>query len=272
MECIIALNTKIFKGIIDSMKLKLPALVLSVGQACNLRCKNCANFAPHALPEMRKYPVESIIADFETLFKVVDIGLLQIQGGEPLVYKDLNKLLGYLSACREITQIVIATNGIKTPNDETMMLCRMHKIPFRISNYPQQRDNTQNFATKCKNFKVDVFWYDFASNQTLWYDCGGLDVPREDDDEVVAERFNHCAFRGCLTLEDGELHRCSRAKNAYKMQGIELEEGDYVRVRNNENLLEDIISYHTPLRFENACRYCNGTDGVKMIPAAEQLD
>ena len=228
------------------MKLNLPGLVLSVGQACNLRCKNCANFAPHALSEMRRYSVESIIADFEALFKVANIALLQIQGGEPLVYKDLNKLLGYLSACREVEYISIATNGTITPSDETMMLCRMHKIPFRVSNYPQNRDNLQNLALKLRVFKVDAVMYDFASKQALWYDCGGMDTPRENDDNVVAERFNRCAFRGCLTLEDGELHRCSRAKNAYKLQGIELEAGDYVQVRNNPNLRADIIAYHTP--------------------------
>ena len=237
------------------MKLNLPGLVLSVGQACNLRCKNCANFAPHALSEMRRYSVESIIADFEALFKVANIALLQIQGGEPLVYKDLSKLLRYLSACREINQVII-----------------VHKIPLRVSNYPQNRDNLQNLALKLRVFKVDAVMYDFASKQALWYDCGGLNTPRENDDNVVAERFNRFAFRGCFTFEDGELHRCSRAKNAYNLQGIELKAGDYVQVRNNPNLRADIIAYHTSPRFENACRYCNGTCGVKMIPAAEQLD
>ena len=95
------------------MKLEVPFLVLSVGQACNLRCKNCANFAPYALPEMRKYPIESIISDFEALFKAVGkINSLQIQGGEPLIYQDLPKLVAYLATCPEIENIVIATNGI----------------------------------------------------------------------------------------------------------------------------------------------------------------
>ena len=244
------------------MRVSIPYLVLSVGQACNLRCKNCANFAPQSLPEMRKYSLESIIADFETIFKSADIELLQIQGGEPLVYKGLNKLLGYLGACREVNRIVIATNGIITPSDETMLICRMNKISFRVSNYPQNRGNLQNFVIKCKTFKVDVNLYDFASQKALWYDCGGLDTPREENDRIVTERFNRCSFKGCLTLEDGELHRCSRAKNAYNLQNIELMPEDYVQVRGNKNFLNDLIAYHTPPRFEN---------NVNMIPAAEQL-
>lgn len=228
------------------MRVEIPYLVLSVGQACNLRCKNCANFAPKALPNMRKYSLETIIADFETIFKSADINLLQIQGGEPLVYKELHKLLGYLGACREVKRITIATNGLITPSDEIMLLCRINRISFRISNYPQNRNNLQNFVLKCKNFNVDVNLYDFASKQALWYDCGGLNMPRENDDRIVAERFNRCAFKGCLTLEDGELHRCSRARNAYKLQGFELEPDDYVQVRGNKNFLNDLISYHTP--------------------------
>ena len=228
------------------MRVTIPFLVLSVGQACNLRCRNCANFAPYALPEMRKYSLESIIGDFEAILKVADINSLQIQGGEPLIYKELNKLLGYLGACHEINKIAIATNGMITPSDEIMMICRINKIGLRISNYPQNRNNLPHFVQKCRTFRIDTSLYDFSSNQSLWYDCGGLNMPRENNDKVVAKRFYNCDFQGCLTLEDGELHRCSRAKNAYKLQGINLEPGDYVQVRNNPNLLNDLIDYHTP--------------------------
>lgn len=244
---------------------------MSVGQACNLRCKNCANFSPYATNEMRKYSLESIISDLEIMFNSADVDLLQIQGGEPLIYKELTKLLGYLSACREVQQIHVATNGMLTPSDEIMLICSMNKIFLRVSNYPQNKDNLQNIAGKCRSFRVSASLYDFSSREALWYDCGGLDVPRENDDRIVSERFQRCGFKGCLTLEDGELHRCSRAKNAYKLQGFEPEAGDCVRVRGNKNFLDDLVAYHSPPRFETACRYCNGTHNVKKIPAAEQL-
>ena len=46
---------------------------------------------------------------------------------------------------------------------------------------------------------------------------------------------------------------------------------DFVKVRGNENLVEDLFSYLSNPRFETACRYCNGTFGTRKIPAAEQL-
>lgn len=254
------------------MKIRLPFLVLSVGQMCNLRCKDCANFAPYALPEMRKYSLESIVSDFESLFKAVaKIDVLQIQGGEPLVYKELPKLIGYLGECSEIEQITIATNGMLIPNDEVIHACINNKVKFRISNYPQNRNNLSAFVEKLSAYRIDAELYDFATKESFWLDCGGLDTPRENNDEVVARRFNSCSFKGCLTMENGELHRCSRAKNAYSLQGFNSVKGDFVNVRNNKNLYDDIIQYHTPPHFETACRYCLGTSSARKIPPAQQL-
>ena len=204
------------------MKIRIPYMVLSVGQMCNLRCKNCANFAPYVPKECRRYPVESIIADFETLFTVVGrIDRLQIQGGEPFTYSDLPKLTGYLSACNEVGEIIIATNGTITPRDEVMHRFSLNKIKFRVSNYMQNRRNLDFFAIKAQAYRIETFSYDFASQEALWFDCGDVNTPREDDDAVVAERFNRCAFKVCLTMENGDLHRCSRAPNAHIMQNFE---------------------------------------------------
>ena len=255
------------------MKFGIPFLVLSVGQMCNLKCKNCANFAPYATKEMRRYSLKSIITDFEDLFSVIGrIDRLQIQGGEPLTYTDLPKLTGYLSACEEIGSIEIATNGTITPRDEWWHNFSINNIKIRVSNYPQNRNNIELFVAKAQAYRVDVRLYDFASRESVWFDCGGLDTPRENDDRVVSERFDKCAFKGCLTFENGDLHRCSRAPNAHKLQGFDMPPPtDFVRVRDNKKLHDDLFAYLAYPRFETACRYCNGTYNTKKILAAEQL-
>ncbi len=257
------------------MEFRIPYLVLSVGQMCNLRCKNCANFAPYVPPELRRYPSENIIADFESLFKVVDrIDRLQIQGGEPLIYSDLPKLTSYLNACKEVAKIDIATNGTITPKDEWWQIFSANKkVKFRVSDYPQNHGNLDTFLSKAQDYHIEVALYKFASRKSLWFDCGGMDTPREDNDAVVSKRFNKCAFRVCLTLEDGELHRCSRAPNAHKMQGFDNQPPpvDFVSVRDNHNLREHLEAYLVHPHFETACRYCYGTAGAKKVPAAEQL-
>lgn len=253
------------------MQLKLPRLILSVRQMCNLRCKNCGNFVPYAPKETRRYPIENIIADFESLFKVVGkIKRLQIQGGEPLLYSDLPKLTSYLRARKEVQKIIVATNGMICPDDELMKNFAANKIHIRVSNYLKNKSTL--LADKAKIFGVEIRLYNFVSGEALWYDCGDKNTPREDDDAVVAERFANCAFNICLTLENGKLHRCSRAPNAHKIQGFDaIPKIDFVSVRDNDNLRDHLISYLANPHFETACRHCYGTAGAKKIPAAEQL-
>ena len=57
-------------------------LNICVGQACNYRCKDCANFAPYAKTDHLRYPIGSIVEDIEKLFPFFSkIDTLHIQGG-----------------------------------------------------------------------------------------------------------------------------------------------------------------------------------------------
>lgn len=43
-------------------------MALSVGQACNFKCKDCANFAPYAKVENMRYSLEEIKKDITKIF------------------------------------------------------------------------------------------------------------------------------------------------------------------------------------------------------------
>lgn len=59
-------------------------LVLVVGQACSLKCKNCANFAPYAPKEMLHYSFADIQRSLTVIWNALGgIQKVQIQGGEP---------------------------------------------------------------------------------------------------------------------------------------------------------------------------------------------
>ena len=75
----------------------IPFIVISVGQACNFRCRDCGNFAPLAPAECRRYDVDTIINNIQCILKYAPyIEGMGVQGGEPFVYNDLDKLLVYL--------------------------------------------------------------------------------------------------------------------------------------------------------------------------------
>ena len=57
-------------------------IVVSVGQACNFKCRDCGNFAPISPVEFRRYKVDDIISDLDTILKnVAKVSGIQIQGG-----------------------------------------------------------------------------------------------------------------------------------------------------------------------------------------------
>lgn len=79
------------------MPLRIRFMVLSVGQACNYKCKNCGNFAPFAPAEFMRYKFEDITQSMNQILESVDnIRILQIQGGEPFLYSDLGRLVKHL--------------------------------------------------------------------------------------------------------------------------------------------------------------------------------
>ncbi len=72
-------------------------LSVCVGQACNYKCKDCANFAPFAKRENLRYEIDAIKKDLKNImpyFSIIDT--LHIQGGEPFVYSDLSMLIEYI--------------------------------------------------------------------------------------------------------------------------------------------------------------------------------
>lgn len=254
-------------------RVQIPYMVVSVGQACNLKCRDCANFAPLAPIEWMKYSVNEICNDFQNMFsRRIKIGTVQIQGGEPFIYSELEKLLVFLGKQKNIGNILnitIATNGKLIPNDKILDTISQYDVFVRISRYEVCDNLATNLYNKCLGKHIRCEFYDFASKKTLWYLCGGIEIERETNNEVVEQRYQNCDFRGCLTLERGELSYCSRATNSFRIQGFERKKDDYFNVR-------DKFSYRLLRKFVNkrhymeACRYCNGTDTDKMVSPAIQ--
>ncbi len=99
-------------GLIDPYGRVHDYLRISVTDRCNLRCVYC-------MPEegMEFEPHESILS-YEEIASVVrvlakrGVRKLRLTGGEPLVRKDIDKLVEMLSAIAGIEDIALTTNGI----------------------------------------------------------------------------------------------------------------------------------------------------------------
>lgn len=207
-------------------------LVLVVGQACTLRCKDCANFSPYADQSRKAYDIEKTLNDLHNVVNSVwRIRKLQIQGGEPFVYPYLNKILEYVVHEDKIKEVDIATNGTVIPYNFFDYL-KNKKVNVRISDYPVvSEEKMQKLCNEFERQGVAYTKYEFVGKDGLWRDSGGVDTKREDNGKKVSSRFRLCSFRGCWTLENGIIGRCSRSTHSLYIQKFQTLPKDYIQVR-----------------------------------------
>src|SRR5689334_11346616 len=98
-------------GLVDIFGRRHNNLRISVTDRCNLRCTYC-------MPEDVTFLDRSELLSFEEIARFVQVaaGLgvnkIRLTGGEPLMRKELHKLVRLLAAVPGITDIGLTTNGI----------------------------------------------------------------------------------------------------------------------------------------------------------------
>src|SRR3954470_11525644 len=96
----------------DRLGRPLRSLRVSVTDRCNLRCQYC-------MPELDYawLPRESIL-DFEEIATIVDVftslgvDRVRLPGGEPLLRRDLSRLVALLADRPAVRDLALTTNGV----------------------------------------------------------------------------------------------------------------------------------------------------------------
>ncbi len=107
-----SLHSHPIEPVTDAFERPLRSLRLSVTDRCNLRCRYCM---PE--PEYVWLPREDILS-FEEMATLTgyftDLGVdkVRLTGGEPLLRRDLARLVRLLRQDRRITEVALTTNGI----------------------------------------------------------------------------------------------------------------------------------------------------------------
>ncbi|MER3422298.1 MAG: GTP 3',8-cyclase MoaA [Nitrospiraceae bacterium] len=99
-------------AVIDTLCRPLRSLRLSVTDRCNLRCKYCMPEEEYAwLPRENILTFEEMDA-LTGIFTELGIDKVRLTGGEPLLRRDLPRLIRMLSKNRYLKDIALTTNGI----------------------------------------------------------------------------------------------------------------------------------------------------------------
>lgn len=240
-----------------------------VGQACNYKCKDCANFAPYAESRNKKYKVDNIKSDMDKIlpfFKEID--KVHIQGGEPFLHSELEEILAYTKKYNGIVKKVqIATNGSFIPSEEVLELLTDNYYEVRISNY---KNNTklEELIEVLKQKGIHYRMYNFADKKGTWTDCGSMEyvAPLK---ENVESKVARCSWCMCYSVENGMVGRCARSIPALSLQKINAKKTDYLFLNTSIDK-QEVDKYFMFINTMECCKYCKGSDG-EIIDAAIQI-
>lgn len=256
-------------------KLNINNLILWVGTKCTLKCKNCCNLIPYS--EQKSFDYLNILNDLKKIYNVANINLLQIQGGEPFTHPYIDKIINEIGKL-DINEIQIATNATLLLNDNTIKTLQNNpQIQIRISDYECVKKQRLNFIKQLEENNIKYSLYDFENNDKTWFNSGGVNEKRANDDEVI-NIYKKCLNKHCHLLYDGNLAVCGKIPIIREIYGDQsknkYEEINVRKYKNNifkKKLLKKALDnfYKKSDSYREACRYC--IEANERIPAAIQL-
>lgn len=268
-------------------RIVLPNVTLTPTMRCNLKCALCGVLVPQYeyRPQMT---VDDFAKTLDAVFSIVDrVGRLQITGGEPLLYPELERIL---ELCFEYTgrfdELWFLSNCTAPFRESVLLILKEHadQVVVHCSDYgirpkilEQNLQLLEENGIRCKYLKY------YGDDQYFggWVDNGDF-VPHH---RTVQE--NEAVFAGCSLgcrgglwyVRGGQMHWCGRSIRGTELGKVPLRQEDYLDIFDDRTSVEEKREQLTRLmavRSITACDYCNGyygtTDDTKRRPAGRQLE
>ncbi|MDX1386806.1 MAG: GTP 3',8-cyclase MoaA [bacterium] len=124
----------------DSFHRNIEYVRLSVTDLCNIRCRYC--MPVEGVPKTSKDQILSFEEIHRLIRILVELGVrsVRITGGEPLVRKDLPKLLSQLNSIPALEDLCLTTNGIHLEEHaEALFSAGLKRINIHLDTLDSQR-------------------------------------------------------------------------------------------------------------------------------------
>jgi cyclic pyranopterin phosphate synthase len=124
----------------DSLGRPLGQLRVSVTDRCNLRCHYCMPEEEyHWLPREDLLSYEEI-AELAAAFSEAGVRKVRLTGGEPLLRRDLHRLVGLLAANERLRDIALTTNGILLAESaRALRAAGLHRVTVSLDTLRPER-------------------------------------------------------------------------------------------------------------------------------------
>lgn len=261
-------------------KIDIPYMQIVVTTQCTLKCKDCHDLMPLFKKEQHyKGRLENITKDLKCLLDSVDsIMSVRILGGEPLLFKDLPKLIDYIKNEQKIKSFDIITNATIPISDDILhSLKDCYKARVIIDDYSKQvqslksQEKLHHIQTRLKQYDIRHFVLHWDTQK--WFSTGEIKKANRTR-EQIAKNFLDCGMY-CVSMignmgGSGNIFICPRATSMSKIYGINALKGDFVSL-DSKNLKDDLRLFYKKTYFES-CDYCGDMSKKQPIEVAIQLD
>lgn len=247
----------------------LDNLTIMITSNCSLKCKFCVAYMNSYPQEKRKfYTYEQISKDIDAVFDTVDaVGAVTVQGGEPFLHPDLDRIIAKLLQKKNFGIVSIATNGIFKLDPEKLDVFRDNRLNIAFSGYYEalSKENMNIYKANVALMKanriphtVGVKVPEWSIPPTLW--------DRHYSEKIMAEKKAQCKAERCIQVVNGKLYPCLYSASLHEI-GIADYAKDYICLE-EENLKEKIEQLMNR-RYYGSCGHCGGTGGTTPM-AGEQ--
>lgn len=240
---------------------------------CTLRCEKCANLMQY-YENPCDVEMEVIKKSMGRLLGIVDkIGVVYVLGGEPFLYKSLDKVISFLKQSQKIQEIRIITNGTICPSGNKVDLWKElsdKRVCIQISDYGKLSRNKDKLIEWCCEHNITCV----VDENKFFYDTGDMNK-RNRDLQELKKVFADCSTQ-CRSLYNGEFHFCPRSSHGVDLGFVEKRNEDFVDLLGeySDTVLRDkLLKFLGKDDYIAACDYCDiRTPGYyeKTYPAAVQ--
>ena len=224
-----------------------------VTERCTLRCKHCSALVPYFYNPSNLDLMESSLA-FDKMLEAVDkIIELSIIGGEPLLNKDIYKLINKYSSNKKISSVVIYTNGSIIPDDVTLKSVKKDNVWVHISDYGDLSTKKNELANLFENNGIKFF----LRKYDLWQDAGDFSL-RDYSTDMLEWMYSRCFKARCYSFYKSKLYCCVRSSNGAGAGMLKDEDCVDFSVDDNTLTFRKRIKQLMSKKYLNACKHCNG--------------
>ena len=261
-------------------KIYVPKTDITITSLCSLKCENCALFIPYWKNKI-SFETGQLKKDMDSFFRCVDFVLdMDIVGGEPFLYKELDELLTWCGRKyrNKIGYLGIITNGTIIPGDSTLDIIKEYNIGVSISDYSEFLGYEACVDDLCE--KLQEKGIEFKRNTGIqWFDFGFPEKKYCFDEKSAKNHMESCNTI-CHCISDGRLYYCAVAWAAYKGGLYPYDPKGYVELSEiDENSLEEkkqILDYcRGNIRgdYLEFCKVCGGfgIDNKNRVKTAVQI-